>query len=113
PIAASWPEASLSARAISRSRLIPGKTRTADFMALPGFQAVERTEAWLPNSVALTTYSFLPPGATVRRRTLNRRGMGVLTPQEPPTRPISMALLPQRRAGQNPRSPGHTRNRCY
>src|SRR3954452_10566795 len=31
-IAASWPDASLSARAISRSRLIPGKTRTADFI---------------------------------------------------------------------------------
>ncbi len=32
-IAASWPETSLSARAISRSRLIPGKTRTADFIS--------------------------------------------------------------------------------
>jgi hypothetical protein len=36
-IAASLPETSFSARAMSRSRLIPGKTRTADFMALPGF----------------------------------------------------------------------------
>jgi hypothetical protein len=31
----SCPDASLSARAMSRSRLIPGKTRTADFMAIP------------------------------------------------------------------------------
>src|SRR5258708_19834491 len=31
-IAGSWPDASLSARAMSRSRLIPGKTRTADFI---------------------------------------------------------------------------------
>jgi hypothetical protein len=31
-IAASLPEASFSARAMSRSRLIPGKTSTADFI---------------------------------------------------------------------------------
>src|SRR6185437_14519505 len=32
-IAVSWPDASFSARAMSRSRLIPGKTRTADFIS--------------------------------------------------------------------------------
>src|SRR5215471_16101527 len=32
-IAVSRPEASFSARAMSRSRLIPGKTRTADFIS--------------------------------------------------------------------------------
>src|SRR5688500_5619355 len=33
-IAGSWPETSLSVRAMSRSRLMPGKTTTADFMAV-------------------------------------------------------------------------------
>src|SRR5690242_19950010 len=33
-IAGSWPETSFSVRAMSRSRLIPGKTTTADFIAM-------------------------------------------------------------------------------
>src|SRR5277367_172333 len=34
-IAGSFPETSLSARAMSRSRLMPGKTTTADFISIP------------------------------------------------------------------------------
>src|SRR6185312_3984026 len=34
----SWPEMSFSARAMSRSRLMPGKTRTADFIGVGSAQ---------------------------------------------------------------------------